>query len=355
MIFYGIIRYMPKTIHEITISTRTIINVLFACAMVLIVFKLDEFLLLLCASIVIATFIQSIALEFDRYRIPRFISVTLVFGALVALIGTLLYFLLPTFIHELSGIVTFLPEGTTIRSIIQTFGDFSNAQEVINSLGTSSGKYAIEGAKSILPTLTAGVTSSLSSAFGGILNVVLLLIISFYFALLRDGVEQFLRAVSPHKSEEYIISLWKRTERKIALWFRGQLALAFIMSLLTYVCLLVFGVPYAFLLALSSGVFGLIPFGTLIATIPALIISFLSGGVPMVIIVSIIYFLLHQIENYILQPLIVNRATGVPSLVILLSIIAGAKLAGFAGLFLGLPAAIMVTELVADYDKKKRF
>ena len=73
------------------------------------------------------------------------------------------------------------------------------------------------------------------------------------------------------------------------------------MSLLTYISLLVFGVPYAFLLALSSGVFGLIPFGTLIATIPALIISFLSGGVPMVIIVSIIYFLLHQIENYILR------------------------------------------------------
>ncbi len=346
---------MPKSIHEIAISNTTIVNILFTCAMVFVVIKLDEFLLLLCASIVIATFIQSVAMEFDRYKIPRFISVTLVFGALVALIGTLLYFLLPTFVHELSGIANFLPEGTTIRSIIQTFGDFSNASEVMNSLGDGKGKYAIEGAKSILPTLTSGITSSLSGALGGVLNAMLLLIISFYFALLRDGVEQFLKAICPHKQEDYIISLWKRTERKIALWFRGQLALAFIMSLLTYICLLVFGVPYAFLLALSSGVFGLIPFGTLIATIPALIISFLSGGIPMIIVVSIIYFLLHQIENYILQPLIVNRATGVPSLVILLSIIAGAKLAGFAGLFLGLPAAIMVMEIISDYDKKKRF
>ena len=111
-----------------------------------------------------------------------------------------------------------------------------------------------------------GVVQLISTFFGGIFSTLLVVVLSFYFAVQETGVEDFLRLIAPVKHEEYIANLWKRAQKKIGLWMQGQILLSVLVGVLVYLGLLVMGVPYALLLAVFTGMAEVVPiFGSLIA------------------------------------------------------------------------------------------
>jgi len=140
---------------------------------------------------------------------------------------------------------------------------------------------------------------------------------------------------------------------KIASWFKGQLMLALIHGVLTYIGLVILGVPYAFMLSLLTVFLALVPFGIFLVALPAGIFAYLAGGMPMLILTLGLFFVLEQVEAYILQPLIIKRVTGVPSVIVLIGLVIGAKLAGILGILLSIPVAVLVLELVSDVEKRR--
>ncbi|MFT7557394.1 MAG: putative PurR-regulated permease PerM [Planctomycetota bacterium] len=340
---------LPK---EIRISTKTILWGMFLVAVAYGLTQIWDFVLVILSAVVIAAFVESMAKPLIRIRIPRAPAIVLVYVSVLVLFGGSIYLIIPTFIGELSGLGNILPPESSLHNIISFFGDFANAKQALGGIDNSAELFGT--AREIITSLSGGLIQSLASAFGGVINFVLIAVISLYLAMQHRGIDKFLQAVTPIDHEVYVISIWHRTERKIGLWFRGQVFSALILSILTYLGLLLLGVPYALVLSLVVGIFGLIPFGILVATLPALVIAFITGGAQMLILVALLYLILQQIEEYVIHPLILNKVTGVPSLIILLSLIIGAKLAGFLGIFLGLPTAIMAMELVNDYEEKKR-
>jgi predicted PurR-regulated permease PerM len=159
--------------------------------------------------------------------------------------------------------------------------------------------------------------------------------------------------VLPIRYEERAIGLWLRIEEKISQWFRGQLISASIMGALTYLGLWIFGVPYAFLFSALAAILGLVPFGVGVAGILTAGMAFLTGGFKLAIFVILWFLLLQQIEQYVLQPLIVRRSTGIPSTLVLLSLMICGSLWGFIGIILAIPVAVLGMELVKDYGRRK--
>jgi predicted PurR-regulated permease PerM len=83
-------------------------------------------------------------------------------------------------------------------------------------------------------------------------------------------------------------------------------------------------------------------------------IAYAFGGPSLAITIAIIYFVIAQLESHVLYPRIMNRAVGVPSVLIIVSLLVGAKLAGVWGVILAVPLASIIMELSSDYDKRKR-
>jgi predicted PurR-regulated permease PerM len=172
---------------------------------------------------------------------------------------------------------------------------------------------------------------------------------------LPNGVERFLRVITPSKKEDYIISLWERSQKKIVAWAKGQFILALIIGLSIYTGLSIMGMPNAFLFAMLAAVGEVIPVvGMMIATVPAVLVALLSGGTPFAISVFIFYALVTQFENHILAPLIVNKVVGIPSVVVIISLVIGGSLAGFWGVLLAVPVAATVMEFVFDIESSKK-
>jgi len=257
---------------------------------------------------------------------------------------------------EMSRLVSQLGNYIPHNSILNGFqsSNISGAKEVVGTIyKNASLNDVIKSTQNFVNTFSGGLFDVFGNAFGGLFNLFIITIISFYLSIKENGIESFLRIIIPRKEEEYVVRLWKRTERKIGLWIQGQMLLGLIIGLLTYLGLTIIGVKYSLVISLITAVFLLIPFGIFIAMAIAVMFAYINGGVTIAFLTALLYMILHQFENYLIAPLIVKKVIGISSLVVILAVLIGADLAGVWGVILAVPFAVALFEIIDDIEKKK--
>jgi predicted PurR-regulated permease PerM len=142
--------------------------------------------------------------------------------------------------------------------------------------------------------------------------------------------------------------------KSITGYLSGNLLISVICGVLTYVTLLVAGVPFAGLIALFVAVADLIPLvgatlGAIVAGVAAAIHS-----IPALIIVVVFFLVYQQVENHLLQPVILSRTVKLNPLTVLVSILVAVELAGVLGAFLAIPIAGMIQVVVRDLWDHRR-
>jgi predicted PurR-regulated permease PerM len=228
------------------------------------------------------------------------------------------------------------------NSAIEGFSKNFSLGEIVKQVSTS------------VSSLSNGFFSTASTIFGGVLSFLLVIVLSFYLSVESDGVTSFLRIVTPAKNEQYIISLWKRSQHKIGLWMQGQIVLAVIVAILVFLGLTLLRIDNALLLAVLAGVLEIIPlFGPIIAAIPAVTLALITNGMTSALVVVGLYIIVQQFENQLIYPLVVKKIVGIPPIVSILALIIGGKLAGFVGLIISVPLATMLMEFLNDVEKDK--
>jgi predicted PurR-regulated permease PerM len=342
--------------NSISISNGTIIRIILILAFAYLLWILRDLILVVLTSIVIASFIEFIVPRFKKIGIGRVFGVVIIYVISISLLATLFYLLAPLLITEVYNFASFISQYAPGVDFLNYFNNeaFSGAKDIVTNI---SGKLSVETllatSKAFINNLSSGFFTTLSVAFGSIVNVVLIIVISFYFSVQEKGIENFLRIILPLKYEEYVVDLWSRTERKIALWMRGQLLLGVLIAILTYLVLAISGIQYAFLLAIIAGVTELVPYGILIALAIAVTFSYLSGGVAIALFVLGAFLIIHLFEIYLFSPLVIKKATGLSPLIIILAVLIGVELGGFWGLVLSIPATMLFMEIMNDIEKNK--
>jgi predicted PurR-regulated permease PerM len=345
----------PKSVN-VTISTGTIFRILLIGLLVIALIKLVNVVLIILTAIVVASFVEGAVQKFKPYIKNRTLTVFLIYISTIAIVVGLLSVFVPVFLQEMSLLVASLGHYIPDNSILNSFQNetITGAKGVVSNISHNASLVeVIQSTRNLVTSLSGGFFDIFGKAFGGILNLVLIIIISFYLSIRERGIENFLRIITPQAQEEYVIGLWQRTERKIGLWMQGQMLLGLIVGVLTYLGLTIMGVRYSFILALVTAFCELIPFGIFLAVIPAMLFSYLDGGVSLTFMTLVLYFILHQFENYLISPLIIKKVIGVSPLVVILSVLIGAELAGFWGVILAIPCAVFLLEFLDDLEKDK--
>ncbi|HDQ16718.1 MAG TPA: AI-2E family transporter [Candidatus Vogelbacteria bacterium] len=343
---------MKDNTLSINISTGTILKAMvLVLGLVLFVFLFDVFLIIL-TSVVIASAVEPTTKWFAKKRVPRVLAVLFIYVLFFSIIIGSLYFLIPPLLTEMFDLSKTAPEK------LESFDFFGLAEESWASLTGTLGidfplENLFEGLKKELEVLAGGAFLTTAMFFGGIFNFVLILVLSFYLAVQEKGIENFLRLTTPLKYEEYILSLWRRAQKKIGLWMKGQLILSLIVGVLVFLGLTILGVRYALTLAIIAAIFELIPiFGPILSAVPAFFIA-LTSGFPLALAVIALYVIIQQFENHLIYPIAVKKVVGVHPIIAILSLIIGWKLAGFLGIILAVPVATVLLELANDYGEQK--
>lgn len=337
---------------SITISTGTILKTILALAAAWLVYTLFDLVLVIITAIVIASAIEPAARWFTRHSVPRVVAVLIVYLAFISVIFSIFYFFVPVFLSEV---------GTLIASLSLYMDAFTRGPgEYMSILGTAEEtglpiSELVESSRTMMANFSSNAFSAASTVFGGVMSLVLILVFSFYFAMQERGIEEFLSIVTPAKHEQYVVGLWRRSQRKIGLWMQGQLLLGVVVGVLVFLLLTVIGIKHALVLAVIAGVFEIIPvFGPMLSALPAVAIAFSDGGLGLGLLVIIFYVIIQQFENHLIYPLVVTKVVGVPPLLVVLALIVGAKLAGFLGILLAVPLAAVLQEFVSDLDHRRK-
>ncbi len=275
---------------------------------------------------------------------------------LIVGLAAIVYAVVPTLFNELSNAITtlgkYIPQDK-LKTIIDP-ALIKNIDLFINNIGGQIPVSEVaSNTKELITSFSSAFYGTVQTLFGSLANLVLMFVLSFYLSIQEGGIESFLRLIMPIKYEKYVISLWQRSSRKIALWIRGQMLLALLAAVVVFGVLSFLHVPYALILSLLTLVCELIPFGMIFATIPAVLVAFTMGGLQLGLIVVLFYFLYQQLEGYVLIPLVNKKTTGISPLMVILAILIGAKLAGFWGLVLAMPVALFLMEIMNDVETKK--
>ena len=202
----------------------------------------------------------------------------------------------------------------------------------------------------VLGTFAGSLGTPVFSVLGGALNfafnAAFTLVIMFYF--MKDGDRfsaQFVNIVPPSYQGD-VRRLLYELSRVWNAYLRGQLILSFTVGFAVYISALILGLPNAPILGLISGLLEFIPnIGPAIAVVPAVITALVStsstfpflSGISFALVVMVVWVGIQNLESIFLVPRVMGGSLDLHPVVVIISVIAGASVAGALGVILAAP------------------
>lgn len=330
---------MPETgRREINITTQTLVKIVLIGLILFFLWTIRDLLILIISAIVLASALEPMVSGLHQKKIPRIVSVLAVYIIAIGVIVFVGYLVLP-------------PVGYEISQLSSNSGMFTAAlQNKLAAAGISQQSGIVNAVTSALKTFTAqftngsgGLFRTTVGVFNGLIDIVTILVISFYLVLEQNSVKEAVVSVIPVQHQQHTIRLVEKIQKKIGRWLIGQFIVSASIFTLSLIGLTLLHVQYALVLAILAGIFELVPYiGPVISAVPAVFFAFVQSP-PLAIAVAVLYLIIQKTEGYILVPAVMRRTIGVSPLVILVAILVGLKLAGIFGVFLAVPVVAGAT------------
>ena len=194
--------------------------------------------------------------------------------------------------------------------------------------------------------IAAGVFTGVSAVGSGLVTLVLVLVLTFFF--IKDGhlFVPWLRKVSGRTAGRHSTELLARIWKTLGGFIRTQAIVSAVDAVFIGLGLVLLGVPLAAALAILTFLGGFIPIvGAFVAGSLAVLVALVSNDWVTALWVLALVLAVQQIEGNVLQPILQSRSMSMHPGLILLSVAAGGTLFGIPGAFLAVPvaASVMVT------------
>ena len=177
----------------------------------------------------------------------------------------------------------------------------------------------------------------ITKVVGSVFTLFLTFMVAAFILVDTERILSFWRSLVPKKYHLRYNDLLKSLDRGLNGVVRGQLMICLINGILTFIGLLMIGVPFAFTLGLVAMVFSLIPiFGTILSSIPIVIMG-LTISLSTGLLALAWILLIHFIEGNFLNPNIMGTSAQIHPAIIVFVLVTGEHMAGIAGALLAVP------------------
>lgn len=329
------------------ISWESIFKIFVALVSFYILYLIRNIIVWFVFAVIITVLLEPLIEFLRRRRIPKLVSVILVYFIIFGLISFLVYLMVPIFAVEIRGFINSLPQyfeeispplkGLGIRA-------FEDIQEFTDLLSKN------------LERMAETIFSAIGAVFGGIFATFTIFSLSFFLSLEEKPIEKGLGLIFPKKYEATLFDIWSRCEERISGWFLTRILGCLLIGILTYIALHLFGVRYPLSLAIFAGVSDFLPMiGPVFTGVMIFVVVALTDFWKAIFIL-IAFILIQQIENEIFLPAIGKKFIGLSPVMILLSLIIGGILWGIWGAILAIPFFGILFEFLKEFleERKKK-
>jgi predicted PurR-regulated permease PerM len=304
-----------------------------------LLWHLGEIILVLFAAIIFASTIRPFVELLMRIKIPQGLAILLIYLITFGSLGLLLYFTIPPLarmtVEILSaGLILDQVQSLVRDALIFIWQEFrvvvpirtvpDQIQELVEQADVAARAQALPFALSTV---------------AGLGQLLLALIVCFYWLTTREQMLNFLLLLSPIRYRTRTEAIWTDIENTLGWYVRSQVILALSIGSASFIGLFLIQVPFALPLAVFAGLTEVIPYvGPVIGAVPAVLIAFSDSPVKGVMVIGW-YILIQQLESSILVPKIMQTNVGLNPLLVIIAVIAGGSLGGVIGAILAIPVA----------------
>ena len=318
-------------VKKVEISHKTIIFiVVFLFSLWFLYFVRDIVLLFSVSFLLMLALSPSVNKLEKKLRFPRFLAILVNYFFIIGLVVLA--------ISLLAGPL-FKQTGLLINQLLALTEKMGSAQWAKNFLNNPFSQIGL---------VSGNIFKFTQGVFSNAVKIFSVFVINFYLILERKHLSKHLGRLFNKKNALVAEKIISRLEHELGGWLWGELTLMVIVGVLTYLGLLILGIKYALPLAFLAGILEIFPnIGPLLAAIPGVIMG-LSVSPLMGLGALAVYFVVQQLENSLIVPKVMQKATGVHPIITLLALLIGFRLAGVAGAIFSLPMVLVVKVLFTD-------
>jgi predicted PurR-regulated permease PerM len=310
------------------------------CISLYILWQIRQVMLLGFAAVVLASAMNAlIRLLTARVKIKRGFAIPLVIGLLLGISTVFGLLVIPPFVAQSQELAALVPQ-----SIDRLISLFHWVEKQIPGQNLVNGNLLEDFQKQATPLMGSVLTNFFaifSNSLAVVLNILLVLILSIMFLLESEKYRGLLIRIFPSFYRRRVDEVLKLCETALDSWMAGTLFNMFVIGLSSFIGLLILQVRLPLANALIAGVLEAIPtIGPALSVLPPMAVALLDAPWKAGAVLAL-YFLIQQLEQYLLVPTVMAKQVSLLPAVTLLSQIIFAIFFGFLGLLLALPLVIV--------------
>ena len=292
------------------------------------------------------------------FTISRAISLLIVFLTLIIGIILITNIVIPEILQSLYTFIEKAPEQIkNIEKFLAQNGNNNYILETILSKFKQIDNNVMNIANDIIKTSFSGILNITVGITNSLINLILGLVISIYILLEKESLKFQIKTIickfMKDKHKKYVIGTIKLTYSKFKKYILGQAIDSFILSIMIFVSMAIFNIPYRLFISLILGLCAAVPIlGPFIGIIITTMIMIIAGYKNILLFIFIVV-LMQQIEGNIIYPIVVGNSIGLSSLYIVVIVIVFSSLFGILGVIVGVPLCGVFYELICNYIRKK--
>jgi predicted PurR-regulated permease PerM len=211
----------------------------------------------------------------------------------------------------------------------------SEVRQGIDQAVLAAGNAAIESARELLLT---GMSMASHLPW-----LILIPILAFFFLKDAKNIRRTIVVALPHRSQLRGHRLFEEMNATLAAYVRAQLLACVVVGVLCGLGFAVLGIPYPVLLGVLAAILEFIPLvGPLLLAALAAFVGALHA--PVLALWAFAFLgILRIVEDYVIYPRLIRRGISLHPLAVIVAVLAGAELAGVAGMFLAVPVVAVAS------------
>ncbi|HNY36024.1 MAG TPA: AI-2E family transporter [Candidatus Pacearchaeota archaeon] len=336
---------MKKEIEMIDITWRTIFKIIAAIILFWIVYLLRDIIIWSIIALFISVLFDPLIDILEKRKIKRFLAAIIVYFSFLLICGFIVFIIVPPLITE-------------TQYFSSTFSQyFDRVPTFLNKIGLDSlnGIYSLDSSlKQSLINISSNIFNIFISLFGSIFAGLTVFVLAIFMSIEEKDILKGLKLVSPRGFEEQVLERWERSQHHVVAWFGSRILCCFFVFIMTFLLCLFLKIKFLLALAILAGILNIIPMiGPIISGIVIAALAF-SISLPTLIVALFFLVLIQQIESNILMPVFTKKMSGLPAVLVLISILIGASLGGVIGAVLAIPIAGIIFEGLKDYFNHRK-
>ena len=318
-----------------------------------VVLTMGNMLAPVLAALVIAYILESLVQRMKRLGSRRRHAVILVWLVFVAFLIFLVFGMLPLLSKQ---VAEFIPEVTNywlqaqayLKGLPQKYTFISEEQVVViskdlDSMLTTTGKNILSSVS--VSSITTGLITI-------IVYLILLPLMVFFFLKDKWQIINWFGAFLP-QDRRLATQVWLEMDQQLGKYIRGKVIEILIVGVVSYITFAIFGLNYAFLLAVIVGLSVVVPYiGATLVTIPVAAVAFFQWGLASEFYwLMIAYLVIQALDGNLLVPWLFDKVVNVHPIAIIISILVFGGLWGVWGVFFAIPLATLIKAILHAWPR----